>query len=192
VPAYLSTADRVSAKFNAPITAANAPALDIGPTDVPVLFEPMVSWGNSLTNIDYRTLTQAVVPGWIISIENALQAVGVNVSVPDIARALLDPVVRPIREIIQVRVVGEAQRYLENFTKEYRARAPSAKEQYERVLRDAAPGGQSESLMDRPLDSGVYAHAYNLVAATLANHDVMLPKDWNNATTDGPASFDTS
>jgi hypothetical protein len=152
----------------------------------------MTTWAQNLTTIDYRTLSQAVVPGWITAIENALQSVGVNVSVPDVARALLDPFIRPVRDMIQTRVIQEARAFVEALTAEYRAKAPADRTLYERVLRDAAPDGQAETVLDRPFDSGIYVHAFNLVAATLANHEVMLPGDWANATSDGPASFDTS
>ena len=191
VPAYLRTSDLFSAKFNAPRSVATEGTADITARDLPSLFQPMDEWGANLTTIDYRTLSQAVVPGWMTAIENALPP-GVNVSIPELTAALLSPIVDPIRDGIKERIVHEAERYVTSWVEAQTADGPMARARYETAVLAAAPNEQSGTVFDQILNSGLYAHSFNLVAATLANHEIMLGRDSKDAPTDAPASFDTS
>lgn len=191
VPAYLRTSDLISVKFNSPRTVETEDVPDIRADEVSTLFQPMTDWGTGLTAIDYRTLSQAVVPGWITAIENALPP-GVNVSVPDIVAGLLSPIVDPIRDGIKERVVDEAKRYVTEWVTAQTVEGPIARARYESVIAGAVAKGQSGTMLDRILDSGLYAHAFNIVVATLGNHAVVLGSDSRDAPADAPASFDTS
>jgi hypothetical protein len=192
VPAYLETVERVSTKFNTPVTAASVNDFDVAPVDLQRMFDPMTQWGRRLSTVDYRTVSQAVVPGWILSIENALQSAGVNVSVPDLLAAFVDPVIAPIRDAITLRVVDDAKTYLDELSRAYRTQSGGLKTSQEQTLKAAAPEGEPRTVLDHVYDSGIYAHAFNLSAATLANHQIVLAADPSNAVSDGPASFDTS
>lgn len=190
LPAYLQTVEGLSAKLNAP-PAAGSDGLELDAAEVTRLFQPLTGWADKLTALDYETLIRAVVPEWLISLQDALRAVGVNVSIAGIVEALLQPVVRPIKDAIKAQAIDRAQRFISDLSAEYRRLYGGTTAEFEERLRRAAGPGLSGTALDHFFESGLYAHAYNLTAAALARHEILLPQGEDEAGI-GPSSFDAS
>ncbi|MBK9000923.1 MAG: hypothetical protein IPM35_34820 [Myxococcales bacterium] len=189
MPAYLAVVESLSNKLNTPLTAGSD-GMTIDKAEVAALFQPLNQWADDLTTIDYQTLTAAVIPQWLQDLQSALQVVGVNISIPNLIAALLDPVVTPIKDAIKQYVIDEATVYVEDLVSEYKAQFATVKAEYQQRLAQAAPAGQSGTFLDQLFDSGLYGHSFNIAATAIADHRVVLP-----ATPDpllGPASFDAS
>ena len=192
VPAYLSSVERISNRVNTPLQPGQD-GLDFAASDLPGLFQPLTAWSDELTTIDYRTLSNAVVPGWIIDIENALQSVGVTISVPGIMTELLRPVIDPLKNLLKEKVIDTAKGYLEELVSEYTSLAPAAKKEFQGKLELSKDPALSGSILDHLLDSGLYAHSFNLAATAMAAHEAVLPDVQDTSSVQlSPVSFDTS
>lgn len=190
VPAYLATIDRLSTRINTPLSPGAGSGFDYTASEVPYLFQPMTTWADNLTTIDYRTIANAVVPGWIIDIENALQSVGITLSVPGIVTELMRPVVDPLKALLKEKLIDGAKDYLEE---QYKDLVPPTEKEFLTKLSLAKAPELSGALLDHLTDSGLYAHAFNLSAAAIAAHESVLPdaEDLSNVQL-SPVSFDTS
>lgn len=192
VPAYLSSVERISNRVNTPLQPGQS-GFDFSASDLPGLFQPMTAWSDELTTIDYRTLSNAVVPGWIIDIENALQSVGVTISVPGIMTELLRPVIDPLKNLLKEKVIDTAKGYLQQLVSQYTSLAPGTKKEFDAKLALAKDPTLSGTILDHVLDSGLYSHSFNLAAAAIAAHEVVLPDTLDTSSVQlSPVSFDTS
>lgn len=189
-PAYLDTVENLSDKLNEPITA-DSDGFAVSKADVAQAFAPLTTWGNDLTNIDYTTLTQAVVPDWLISLQNALNAVGVNVSIPNLIAALLDPVIAPIKDAVKQYAIDQAQAFIGELVEQYKLAYPSAKSEFEARLLAAAPAGAAGTALDYVLDSGLFGHSVNVALVAMADSRSVLPVG-EDPIGIGPATFDAS
>ena len=194
IPAYLSTIERLSARVNTPLQpGAPASTFYFAPAEIPGLFQPLTGWADDLTAIDYRTLSNAVVPGWILDIENALQSVGVTISVPGIMTELLRPVVDPIKTLLKDKLIDEAKSYFDVLIAQYKELVPATRAEYTKRLELAKDPAVSGPFLDHLLESGLYAHSFNLSAAALAAHAAVLPDEQDTSSLQlSPVSFDTS
>lgn len=186
-PAYLATVANISAKLNEPLTDADS-GLGFTRAEVEGLFAPMIEWSDSVATIDYDTLVHAVVPDWIIELDTAMQAVGVDVNLAGIVEAVFQPYIAPIREAIQEAFIGQAEQFLGDLADEYVAAKDAVEAEYDARLLAAAPPGLGGTMLDHFYDSGLYAHSFNIAAAAIASHAAVLPGEGAV----GPASFDAS
>jgi len=186
-PAYLATVGNISAKLNEPLTGVGS-GLGFTRAEVEGLFAPMIEWSDAVATIDYDTLVYAVVPDWIIEIDTAMQAVGVDVNIAGIVEAVFQPFIAPIREAIQEAFIGQAEQFLGDLADEYIAAKDAVEAEYAARLAAAAPPELDGTMLDHFYDSGLYAHSFNIAAAAMASHAAVLPGDGAV----GPASFDAS
>ena len=190
LPAYLDTVENLSSKLNEPLTAGSD-GFTISKNDVATLAMPMTQWANDITSIDYATLTQTLLPSWLLTLQNALNAVGVNIQVPNIVKALLDPVVTLVKDAIKVYVIDEATAYVEDLTDQYKQQFSTTKAEFETRLQAATPPGASGTILDNFWDSGLWGHSFNVAATAIAKHEAVLPVG-DDPVGIGPASFDAS
>jgi MYXO-CTERM domain-containing protein len=186
-PAYLATVANLSAKLNEPLMAADS-GLGFSRAEVEGLFAPMIEWSDAVATIDYDTLIYAVVPDWIIELDTAMQAVGVDVNLAGIVEAVFQPYIAPIREAIQDAFIAQAELFLGDLADAYVAAKDAVEAEYDARLDAAAPAGLGGTMLDHFYDSGLYAHSFNIAAAAIASHAAVLPVDGAV----GPASFDAS
>lgn len=186
-PAYLATVANISAKLNEPLTGTGS-GLGYTRAEIEGLFAPMIEWSDAVATIDYDTLVYAVVPDWIIELDTAMQAVGVDVNIAGIVEAVFQPFIAPIREAIQEAFIGQAEQFLGDLADEYVAAKEAVEAEYAGRLDAAAPPDLGGTMLDHFYDSGLYAHSFNIAAAAMASHAAVLPTDGAV----GPASFDAS
>lgn len=185
-PAYMATVANISAKLNEPLTGTDS-GLGFSRAEVEGLFEPLLQWSDDVATIDYDTLVHAVIPEWIIELDTAMQAVGVDVNLAGIIEAVFQPFIAPIREAIHDAFIAQAEVFLGDLADAYVAAKDAVEAEYQGRLEAAAPPGLGGTLLDHFYDSGLYAHSFNIAAATMASHEAVLPIDGV-----GPGSFDAS
>lgn len=185
-PSLVTTIENVSAKLNGPLSASSD-GLDISKADVAVLFTPMTDWSNELTTIDYQTITKAVVPDWLQKVEDLMNSVGVSVSIPDIVAALMQPVVQPIKDAVKTYVIDQAQAQIGVLIDEYKKNFATTSAEFDKRL--VAAAGSKGSILTNFYDSGLWAHSFNVAAAAIARHELVLPEKGTDV---GPATFDAS
>lgn len=190
LPAYLETIQIVSTRLN---DAAPRPGeLDLGQLDLEAAFRPVQDWATSLVTADYEALVRAVVPEWILSIERTLDALGIDVSVAKIVWDFLQPVVLQVKDALEdyanERVKGEVS----VLVAEWKRTSGPATAEFDARLAKAAPPGLAGNALDHFFDTGLFAESFNLAAAALARHEIVLPLPEDAAQGVGPVSFDTS
>lgn len=191
LPAYAATAENFSIKLNAPLSANSADDFDLDAAQIDQLLKPLTDWVIRTTSLDYQTAITATVPDWLIQLQNALNAVGVNISIPSLVRALMEPFLQPIKDAIKSYVIDQAKVYLNDLTREYKAQAAQINSEYQMRLTSYAAPGLMGTALDNFFDSGIFLNAFNIAATALANHAVVLPVG-NDPVGIGPASFDAS
>jgi hypothetical protein len=191
LPSYVATAENFSAKLNTPLSATSADDFDLDAAQIDQLLKPLTDWVTRTTSLDYQTAITATVPDWLIQLQNALQAVGVNISIPSLVRALLEPFLQPIKDAIKAYVIDQAKTYLNDLTREYKAQATQINAEYQMRLTAYAAPGLMGTALDSFFDSGIFVNAFNIAATALANHAAVLPVG-NDPVGIGPASFDAS
>jgi hypothetical protein len=191
LPSYVATAENFSNKLNAPLSANSPDDFELDAAQIDQLFKPLTDWVVRTTTLDYQTAITATVPDWLIQLQNALNAVGVNVSIPSLVRALLEPFLQPIKDSIKAYVIDQAKAYLNDLTREYKAQITQTESEYQMRLRTYAAAGLSGTVLDHFYDSGLFMYAFNIAATALANHAVVLPVG-DDPVGIGPASFDAS
>lgn len=195
LPAYLATVESLSLKLNTPLggTSTGTEGFDISAAEIDTMFKPMTDWADRITALDYQVVINAVVPDWLLSLQNALQKVGINVSIPNIVKSLLEPFVRPIKDALKAYVIDKAKTFISDLTTQYKAQLDVVLAEYDGRLKLYAGAGLAGTPLDHFFESGLFGHAFNLAAATLANHAVALPVgDSVELGGIGPASFDAS
>lgn len=190
LPALVQTIEGFSARLNTGVTAPDA-GLGISATDVSTLFAPLRDWSTTISTIDYETIARALAPEWYTEITDFLSRAGVDVSFANVIEAFFAPVLDAVRDVIRVYVIEQAQNYLDQFLTDYRSSRDSTRAEFEMRIADAAPNGLGETALDAIYDSGLWAHSFNLAAATIADHRVLLPES-DDPIADGPTSFDAS
>lgn len=190
LPAYLSTVQSLSSKLNEPLTTGTE-GFDLSAAQIDMLFKPMTDWATQITTLDYQTVITAVVPEWLIKLQQAFQSVGINVSIPNIVKTLLEPFVRPIKDAIKAYVIDQAKLFVTDITNKYRLQLDAVTAEYEARLKTYAAAGLTGTMLDHFYESGLFGHAFNIAAASLANHVVALPVGTDEVGI-GPASFDAS
>ncbi len=190
LPAYADTVENVSMRLNTPL-APGSEQFSLNASEVAALFAPLDAWASDLTTIDYETLTQSVLPGWVLSVQNALNAVGINVRVSDIVEALFEPFIQPIKDAIEAYAIDQVKTHLGTLVTEYRAKESVILAEYDARLLAAAHPDLGTTPIARFFDAGLYAHSFNVAAAAWSNPAVVLPLG-DDAVGVGPASFDAS
>ncbi|MCU0682192.1 MAG: zinc dependent phospholipase C family protein [Polyangiaceae bacterium] len=190
LPAYVQTIERVSAKLNEPVGAGSG-GLGLSAADLPALFEPLDTWAGDITAIDYVSLTQAVLPDWLLELQDALQAVGVNVDVTSILQTLLDPVILPIKDAVEEYAIGQAKTFVGELVDALETQQTGVEAELAAKLAAASAPALGGTLLDHLFESGLYAHAFNAAASALAQRAAVLPAG-NDPVGLGPATFDAS
>ena len=191
LPAYMDVIENVSSKLNEPLGPSDD-QFSLDSSQVTGLFQPLNDWASDLTTIDYTTLAQAALPGWIITLQNTLNAVGINIQVADIIEALFDPFVRPIKDAIKAYAIDQVQMFIGQLVDEVKAKEAVILAEYDGKLAAAAhPMLTGGNAVDNFFNSGIYGYSFNITAATFANHAVVLPVG-NHPVGVGPSTFDAS
>ena len=191
-PALHATITNISVLLNTPLQPGDDSGIAITEQQVTTAFQPLQDWVDQMTTIDYDTLIHAVLPGWILDLEQFLTAVGVNVSIAGLLEYLFQPVIAQVQEAIDTYVIGTAKTYLEELATEYAAQVDVVHAEFSQRLADDAPatlGG--DGTFDYFMESGLYAHSFNIGAVTLAERRMALPNGTEYGGW-GPASFDAS
>ncbi len=182
-PALVDSIAEVSDLLNRPLTAAGS-SLDLTPAVVETAFVPLTDQLDRTTTIDYQGIKVAILPTALLNLD------GTGIDLTALIRGFFQPYVDEIKAVIRDRVLGEARAFLEGFIVEYQATSAAyvtATEARIDELTDPALGG---GWFDEIDGTGLWGYAFNLVAATLAEHDVMLSA--GDEVADAPASFDAS
>lgn len=184
-PALVSTIENVSNKLNGPLSATSD-GLDLTRADVSIAFTPMKDWSNDLTSIDYEAISKALVPDWLQRLEDLMSTAGVSVKIPDIVAALMQPVVQPIKDSIKSYVIDQAEARVGTLIDEYKKSFTTTSGEF--TARINAAASSKGTVLANFYDSGLYAHSFNIAAAAIARHALVLPDPGDV----GPATFDAS
>jgi MYXO-CTERM domain-containing protein len=190
LPSFVQVIDNVSTRLSGGLTTSSA-GLDLTQEEIQELFAPMTDWFEMVTTIDSQTLSEAISPTWLLELEQLFQKVGINISISAIVEALLDPILEPIREAIKAYVIDLAKEFIVQLVDAYKVKLELVIDEYTTRLENATPDGVSGTALDFFYQTGLYGHAFNLTAAALANHAVVLPIG-DDPVGVGPASFDCS
>jgi len=185
-PALVTTIENVSTKLNGPLSASSD-GLDMSKADVAIMFAPLKDWSTELTTVDYEAVTKAVVPDWLQKVEDLMNTVGVSVKIPDIVAALMQPVVQPIKDAVKTYVIDLAEAQVGTLIDEYKKNYATTTSEFDKRL--VAAAGSKGSILANFYDSGLWAHSFNVAAAALARHELVLPEKGTDV---GPATFDAS
>lgn len=186
-PALVQTIENVSTELNKPVTASSD-GLDLDKGKVATLFSPMRDWADDVTTIDYEAVTKAVVPEWLQDLEDLMSTAGVSVKIPDVVAALMQPIVDPIKDALKGYVIDQAETYVGTLVDEYKKGYATTTSEFEKRLALSAGAGSKGTALENLFDSGLWAHSFNVAAAAIAKHDVVLPDPGDV----GPATFDAS
>ncbi|HRI10165.1 MAG TPA: zinc dependent phospholipase C family protein, partial [Nannocystaceae bacterium] len=190
LPAYMQTVQNLSSALNETPSDMDT-EFGLGKDEVKALFAPMNAWADKITTIDYDTLVYAVVPDWIIELDTLMQSVGLDVDIAAILEAVFQPIVQPIKDAIQQAFIAQAQVFIEQLVAEIEAKKEPIYAEYDARLAAAAAPGLGGTALDNFYESGLFGHAFNIAAATFANHEAVLPVG-DDPIGIGPASFDAS
>ncbi|RYE92398.1 MAG: hypothetical protein EOO75_06815, partial [Myxococcales bacterium] len=192
LPSYLATVENLSSTLNQPLVPG-ASGLGLTKDDLVTACQPMNDWATQITTLDYETVVQSVAPDWLIDLQNAMKAVGINVSISSIVKVLFQPVVQPIKDGIKTYVIDQAQVYLGGLIDALEQDEMGVEDEFAARLAAAAPPGlgSKQDSLDHFFDAGLFLHSFNIAAATFADHRLVLPVG-NDPVGIGPASFDSS
>lgn len=184
-PALVQTIENVSAKMNGPLSPTSD-GMDMSKADVSIAFAPMKDWSNDLTTIDYETISRAVVPEWLQKLEDLMNTAGVSVSIPDVVAALMQPVVQPIKDAVKAYVIDLAEAQVGTLIDEYKKNYSATTAEFAGRLNAAATS--KGTVLANFYDTGIWAHSFNIAAAAIAKHELVLPDEGDV----GPATFDAA
>lgn len=190
VPAFVQVIANVSAQLNAPITDAGDHGLDLDASAVEALFAPVDGWASRTFAIDWTAAGMAVSPEWYSDLSLYLSMFGVSITVPDILAAIFQPIVDEIRDALINQVRERAEVFVRELKDQYDAQFDTFRDAVNGDLDASAPPALGGHALDHVQDSGLLAHAFNLTAAALANHEVLLVA--TDPIENGPTSFDAS
>ena len=188
--AYLEVVANLSAKLN---ESPNAMDGEFGVTkdELKLVFKPLNDWSDKIGTIDYDTLVYAIIPDWLIELDTFMQSFGIDVDLAAIMKAVFDPLIQPIKDAIQQAFIAQAQVFIDQLITEIDAKKDVYFAEYDARLLAAADPKLGGHTLDHFYDSGLFAHAFNISAAALANHAAVLPVG-DDPIGVGPASFDAS
>ncbi len=189
LPALMAVIGNLSNQLNAPITDDADHGLDVSPSDVAAIFAPLDDWATRTTSVDYELLGRAVTPVWYQNLSDFFDRFGVSISIPEVLAAVLEPLIREVREVLVDSVRAEAETYVIELAGEYRAGRDGFSDGLELQLAASAPDTLGGHALEFFQDSGLWNYSFNITAATFANHDVLLSGD---PIGEGAASFDAS
>ncbi len=192
LPALMETIERLSVVLNEPVTSAEGNDFPIQVSDVNFAMQPMRDWITATTALDYETVARAVTPSWYQSLSDIFSGVGVDIRPANILEILFEPVISTVQRLIEMRVVAVAEDYLGQLVEQHLATASNWETCITTRLDASTPPGASGHAFDDILNSGFWAYTMNLMATTLANHEVVLTPEGQNPIERGPASFDAS
>lgn len=192
LPALVDVIARTSRVLNAPITPGDLTdhAFDLNPAVISEVFTPIDEWATRTLNIDYELLGQSVSPEWYSNLATFLNDYGVNISIPDLLAQFLRPLTLQIRAALIDEVKAQAQAYLLELSAEYRASFEAWRTHVTTELAASAPSALGGHALEYVLESGLVAYSVNIIAATFANHEVLLVA--GESLEHGPTSFDAS
>jgi MYXO-CTERM domain-containing protein len=189
LPVLLQVVENLSTAINGEL-APGGTGLDLNPEDVAGYFMPLEIWADDTTTIDWNSVVNAVAPEWLVELDRFFDSLGVPFSLGTLLQAIFAPVLDQVREAVTEYVIGTARTYLTELTTEYRDTYAMWQDDERGALRAAAPEGLSGDTLDYVENSGLWAYSFNMVAATLADHRVVLVD--GDPITSGPTSFDAS
>lgn len=192
LPALVEVISRTSRVLNTPITPGDLSdhAFDLNPAIIAEVFVPLDEWAERTLAIDYEELGQSVSPTWYTDLSNFLRDFGVNISIPHLLSEFLRPLTLQIRSTLVDEVKARAKQYLLDLSAEYREEFEAWRENVSNRLVASAPSMLGGHALEHAPDSGLVAYSINIIAATLANHEVMLVA--GESLEHGPTSFDAS
>lgn len=192
LPALMDTIERLSVVLNAPVTSMEGNDLPIAVSDVTFAMQPMRDWITNTTALDYETVARSVTPSWYQSLSDLFSGVGVDLRPANILEILFEPVVSMVQRLIEMRVVAVAEDYLGQLIEQHLATASNWETCIQTRLAASTPPGASGHAFADIKNSGFWAYTMNLMATTLANHEVVLTPIGEDPIERGPASFDAS
>ena len=190
VPAYVQTISETSALLNGAIDpdGGGAGIADLDPT---AAFTRLTEWADGVADIDWEVLIEAIAPGWLLDLEAFLDAIGINLDLAGLLQTLIQPEIDAINEAVTEIVIEEVEEQIDTLTEEIEAFEGAYVAEFEAELLATAPDGAGGTILDDLANSGLYMHSFNLVAATLAEHQMVLPTGDEHAGI-GAATFDAS
>ena len=191
-PAFVDVIDNLSHRLNAPLDAGGGGLEDLDWVEIQGDFQPLNDWADRITTVDYQSIAVSVTPAWMLEMSAFFQSFGIDVDLVAWIEALLEPVIEPIRDGIRAFVVDEAEVFLADLADEYAATEAATEAEYTARLAQSMPpelGGGTP--LDHFYDTGLYIHSFNITAAALGSHAVILPVGEDPVGV-GPASFDAS
>ena len=189
----LQTIQNLSGALNSPIDPSDEQGWAFDSAEIDALLAPMTTWADDLVSIDYATLTSAILPDWLLSLEATLDAVGVDIDLAGYLELLIEPIVAPIRDAIVTYAIGEATEFIEELLVEYELGSGPAMDEFQAILEGHADPELAGTMLDSLFFSGLYAHSFNLAVAVIGNHELILPdSDLDDDLGVGPSSFDAS
>ena len=192
LPALMETIERLSVVLNAPVTSMEGNDFPIRVSDVTFAMQPMRDWLATTTALDYETVARAVTPSWYQALSDLFSGVGVDVRPANILEILFEPVISTVQRLVEMRVIAVAEDYLGQLVDQHLATASNWETCIRTRLEASTPPGASGHAFDDILNSGFWAYTMNLMATTLANHEIVLTPIGENPIERGPASFDAS
>lgn len=190
LPAFVQVIANVSAELNAGITDGGDHGLDINRARIAAVFDPVDTWADETFSINWTAAGMAVTPEWYEAVSGFLAMLQVSIGIGDFLRQFFDPIVQQIRDALIAQVRDRAVAFVEELLTEYDLGRPRWQTQVDEGLAASAPTALGGHALDEALDSGLLAYAFNLTAASLANHEVLLVG--SDPIGNGPASFDAS
>lgn len=187
MPAYAETVAGLSTELNSPLTPGSK-QFSLSKSRLGTLMQPMKAWASNITTLDYETVAQAVLPQWYLDLQSTLETLGINIPPADIIRAVFDPIVQPIRDTLKDKAIDLAEEYVGTLIDELEAKESGVLSEYDARLDAAADPQLGGTFLESFFESGLYAHSFNIAAATFADHRMVVPATGDT----GPASFDAS
>lgn len=192
LPALVSTIEGLSSELNSgvPAVGGESDGFDLDAATLNSLLGPMRSWVTNTSTIDYETLSRSILPDWYIDLDDFLSGLGVSVDLGGLIRVLFQPIIDDITGAIEDRVIGELEAFLGGYFEALEMLRDDYLASMSTRLDAAADPALGGNTLDFLTESGLWAHSFNIAAATFANHEILLSD--GNGIADGPASFDAS
>lgn len=192
LPALVSTIEGLSSELNGGVAPAGGESdgFDLDPATLNSLLGPMRTWVTNTSTIDYETLSRSILPDWYIDLDDFLSGLGVSVDLGGLIRVLFQPIIDDITGAIEDRVIAEVEMFLGGYFEALEMMRDGYLTSMSMRLDAAADPALGGNTLDFLTESGLWAHSFNIAAATFANHDILLSD--GDGIEDGPASFDAS
>ncbi len=190
LPALVQTVENLSAYLYGPVDS-DSNGMVPNKAQIATVFAPLRNWSHNMTTIDFTTLVHAVAPEWLIDLQDFFSAVGIDISIPNIVEALFQPFLQPIEDAIESYVIAQAEQFVGQLADEFEGLYDQIHQEFDDRLNAAAPPQLDGNALEHYYETGLYAASFNLGAAALANHAVVVPAG-DDLIADGAVSFDAS